>query len=174
MKIAKKIIFIGGIHGVGKGYLCENISSKYQIKHFSASDIIKWGEISNIKNKTVNDFDYTQQRLLKELKKIIKKERHYILDGHYCLLNSYNEPERIGIKNFQLINPKILVVVIEDIKIIVERLSNRDNINYTFELLKKMQDMEVEYALFLSKKINIPLINIYKQDYTSLIKHLEE
>lgn len=173
MKIAKKIIFIGGIHGVGKGYLCKNISSKYQIKHFSASDIIKWSEISNVRKKTVKDFDYTQQRLLKGLKKTIKEEKHYILDGHYCLLNSNNEPERINIKTFQLINPKILAVVIEDIEIIAERLSNRDNSKYTFELLKNMQEMEIEYALFLSKELHIPLIKIYKQEYTSLIKHLK-
>jgi len=174
MKIAKKIIFVGGIHGVGKGYLCNKISKVYKIKYFSASKIIKWEEISSLNNKSVEDINFTQNRLIKGLNEVIKNDKYYILDGHYCLLNTKNEPESVNIETFELINPIVLSVVVEDIEIIARRLSNRDKTNYNFELLKRMQDMEIDYAQFLSKKLNIPFVKIYKQDYTSLIKYFSQ
>jgi len=38
----KEIIFIGGIHGVGKGTLCKRIASDLNIIHLSASEVLKW------------------------------------------------------------------------------------------------------------------------------------
>lgn len=35
------IIFIGGIHGVGKGTLCKRIESELGIIHLSASEVLK-------------------------------------------------------------------------------------------------------------------------------------
>lgn len=35
------IIFIAGIHGVGKSTLCKKLSSRYNIEHYSASELIK-------------------------------------------------------------------------------------------------------------------------------------
>jgi adenylate kinase len=60
----KEIIFVGGIHGVGKGTFCRKISDSFQVEWFSASDLLKWSEISTKENKKVADFDETQQRLL--------------------------------------------------------------------------------------------------------------
>ena len=37
----KNIIFIGGIHGVGKGTLCEKVCNDLNIRHLSASEVLK-------------------------------------------------------------------------------------------------------------------------------------
>ena len=60
----KNIIFIGGIHGVGKGTLCEKVCNELNLQHLSASEVLKWEEISEKENKLVNDFTLTQNRLI--------------------------------------------------------------------------------------------------------------
>ena len=62
------IIFIGGIHGVGKGTLCERIESELGIVHLSASEVLKWKDFNvDSSDKRVADIDATQDRLLKNL-----------------------------------------------------------------------------------------------------------
>lgn len=36
----KGIIFIGGVHGVGKGTLCKRLASDLKITHLSASEVL--------------------------------------------------------------------------------------------------------------------------------------
>ena len=65
----KKIIFVGGIHGVGKTTLCRKISEKLLLKHFSASDLISNLKSENIaKDKKVSDVNENQNILLESIK----------------------------------------------------------------------------------------------------------
>lgn len=80
MEFIKNIIFIGGIHGVGKGTICEDISTKTDLIHITASEILKWEEISDNDNKLVKNIVSTQDRLIKGLKNLIEKEKLYLLD----------------------------------------------------------------------------------------------
>ena len=53
-----KIIFVGGVHGVGKSTFASMIKSKYsQIESLSCSDIIKW---ENPTHKKVENVGETQ------------------------------------------------------------------------------------------------------------------
>ena len=99
----KNIIFIGGIHGVGKGTLCEKICNEFNLSHLSASEVLKWEEISEKENKLVKDFTLTQNRLITNLKQIVNENEKYILDGHYCLLNKENFPKKIDFDTFDFI-----------------------------------------------------------------------
>lgn len=101
----KNIIFIGGIHGVGKGTLCEKICNDLNLRHLSASEVLKWEEISEKENKLVKDFTLTQNRPITNLQKIVKENEKYILDGHYCLLNYDRIPEKIDFETFSSLNP---------------------------------------------------------------------
>lgn len=154
------IIFIGGIHGVGKGTICKEIASKTDLIHITASEILKWNEISSSDNKLVNNISSTQERLINGLKSLIKKDKQYMLDGHFCLLNSNGIPCKIDEDTFDSINPKIISIVIDDIGKIVDRLDKRDNKKYDIKILDELQKMEIEYAKYLSKKYSIPYIEI--------------
>jgi adenylate kinase len=67
----KNIIFIGGIHGVGKGTLCRKVCNDLNLRHLIASEVLKWEEISEKKNKLVKDFTLTQNRLITSLQQIV-------------------------------------------------------------------------------------------------------
>nr|WP_298655519.1 ATP-binding protein [uncultured Flavobacterium sp.] len=129
------IIFIGGIHGVGKGTICKKIASKTDLIHITASEILKWDEISSSDNKLVNNISSTQERLINGLKSLIKNDKRYLLDGHFCLLNSNGIPCKIDEDTFDSINPKIISIVIDDIGKIVDRLEKRDNKKYDIKSL---------------------------------------
>lgn len=166
----KNIIFIGGIHGAGKGTICNEIVLKTDLIHLTASQILNWEEISESDNKLVKDITSTQSRLIIGLKNLIKKDKKYLLDGHFCLLNSKEIPSRIDEETFDQINPKAIVIVIDDVKKITQRLKVRDDKFYDIEILNELQQMEIEYAKYLSNKYSVPYIEIKGGDYTQLMK----
>lgn len=171
----KNIIFIGGIHGSGKGKICEEITSNFNINHLTASEVLKWTEISEQSSKTVVDISDTQNRLISNLQKIIKEEEIYLLDGHYCLLNSQNQPEKIPIQTFVDINPNKIILVIANSKEIKKRLETRDNKTYDLSLIDAFQNLEIEYANEISKVLSKPILIVdsLKFDLNNLINFIK-
>lgn len=154
MDYVKNIIFIGGIHGVGKGTICKEIVSRTNLVHITASEILKWNEISDSDNKLVANISSTQERLVIGLKNLIKKDKKYLLDGHFCLLNSDQTPIKIDESTFDQINPKVIAIVIDDVEKIRKRLEIRDGKIYDSEVLNQLQEMEIQYAKYLAKILN--------------------
>lgn len=162
--MTNNIIFIGGIHGVGKGTICQKLSQRYNFIHISASQVLKWEEISEKENKNVKNFESTQERLIYGLNEIIKPDKKYLLDGHFSLLNSEGFPERIPEVTFSKINPSAIAIITCDLKTILNRLQNRDNRLYDINILRKMQKLELESAEKISLKLNLPFFNIESSD----------
>jgi len=166
------LIFIGGIHGVGKGTICDKICEQTDFVHITASEILKWDEISKPDNKKVENIQNTQDRLIAGLDKALKKNENYLLDGHFCLFNSEGQVEKVPMKTFEKIAPKLIVIVTTKIDLIKERLEKRDNKKYDFDLLKSMQTSEKEHAQQISSKLNVPFVEIKDGNYKSLIEIL--
>ena len=169
MSFKKNIVFIGGIHGVGKGTSCKDIAIGTDLIHITAIHVLKWNEISKSDNKLVNNIFTTQQRLILGLKNLIEKDKQYLLDGHFCLLNSKGIPSKIEEETFDYINPRIVAIVIDDVEKVVERLEKRDKRKYDSKVLNELQEMEIEYAKYLSKKYSVPYIEIWNSNYKSLL-----
>lgn len=173
IKKKEKIIFVGGIHGVGKGTLCKELAPKFDLEHLTASEVLKWTEISSLKNKKVVNISSTQERLTSNLKKIINPDKKYFLDGHFVLLNSRNKPTKIEDSTFEAIQPMSIILVTSDPYIISERLNNRDSSIYDLQTLKKMQEMEIEHANHISRKLKIPLIEVKNNNTEDLFRYLK-
>lgn len=167
------IAFIGGIHGVGKSTICRKICDEVTLEYLSASDLIKWKDINeDIQNKKVWDISLTQDRLVVGLENRIQKKKYYLLDGHYCLINSENKIVNIPLDTFKLINPFSLSIIIGDIIEIKNRLEKRDNFQYDQELLTEMQESELDYAKYLSKALGIVLSIGNQDDYSDILSSL--
>lgn len=172
----KNIIFIGGVHGVGKGNICQNIKLNLNIIHLTASEVLNWKDISDIENKFVQDINKTQDLLIVNLKRIVERNKKYLLDGHYCLLNKNRESERIPFKTFEELNLSKLIFVFEEPRIIKQRLEQRDGKIYDLEQIVYFQNMEMNYADEISQILNLPLIKIQSSNYNqeTLIKFIDE
>ena len=169
------IVFIGGIHGVGKSTICQHICRELNMEYLSASELLKWEEINDdAKNKKVNDIPLTQDRLITGLSKNIQNGHFYLLDGHFCLLNENDEVEKISKDIFMQINPKVLCLILGDITEIKTRLFMRDNKTYEFGLLEQLQNSELDYARQLSVALEVPLFIEESNDALNISKHLSK
>ena len=104
------------------------------------------------------------------LKNLIEKDKEYLLDGHFCLLNSNGIPSRINEDTFDQINPKAIAIVIDSVEKIAKRLETRDGKIYDIEVLYEFQQMEIEYAKYLSNKYSIAYVEIKDGKDTQLME----
>ncbi len=166
------IIFIGGIHGSGKGTICQNICTKQECIHLTASELLKWEEISDKTNKYVENIDNTQERLLAGLSNVIEKDKLYLLDGHFCLFDKKGEISKVPETTFESISPMLVVVINEDVELIKERLEKRDGRPYDFSVLKQMQEIEIAYSKEIAEKLGVNHFEINSDNYNNLLENM--
>ena len=167
----KNIIFVGGIHCVGKTTFSRKIKESIPlIETLSCSEVLKW---ENSKKKNVEDIESNQNRLIANLVEIIDIDKPYLLDGHFCLLNKNNNVERIGIDTFGDINPEMIILLIEDIDVIQKRLQERDNREYSIDILKKLASEETKYAHEVAQQIGVPIYVIKASEYRKVIENIK-
>ena len=122
--IKKNIIFVGGVHCVGKTTFMNNAKDSIPIlQTLSCSEVLKW---ENPSDKNVEDIKANQNRLIDKLIEIIDIDKPYLLDGHFCLLNKEGNVEAINIETFREINPEMIILLVDNVDIIKQRLSDRD------------------------------------------------
>lgn len=171
----ENITFIGGIHGSGKGNICLDVVKNTDLIHLTASEVLKWDELSRREEKVVKDINFTQDRLVTNLKAIIDMDKNYLLDGHYCLLNKMGIPEKIPIDTFSGIKPSKLILVITNPETIKLRLEKRDSKNYELNLINDFQSLEALTAKEVSEHLKVPLFIIKSEEYniTNLLNFLK-
>ena len=130
----------------------------HPINHLTASEVLNWNEVSkNPNDKKVVSISNTQELLLHNLKKIIKEDESYLLDGHLTLLNKDEKIERIPQETFIQINPKVLIVKTANPNLILKRLKERDNAVWNLDKIIQMQHEEITYAQEISSVLGIKL-----------------
>ncbi|MCW3789372.1 ATP-binding protein [Plebeiibacterium sediminum] len=174
MKNERKIIFIGGVHGVGKGTICKIITMQLPLEHLVASELIKWSEISsNSHIKNIDNINATQDKLLIALNNKGIDSKNYLLDGHFCLINNDNRPIEVPINTFKSINPVLLLLLVDSPKSIKEKLEKRDGVSYNIEFIDNLQKREIIYAKKVSNELNCELIIFTTEEYKNVIKKLK-
>ena len=168
------MIFIGGIHGVGKSYLCVKINN-HGFYTFSASKLIserKNFEFSD--NKLIPDIEDNQRHLISAISDINKRHKKYILEGHFCLLNSIGEVTRVPKETFLSLTPRAIIILKECPSIIADRYKRRNHIESRISNIKVFQDQEITYAIEIAKALNISyLIANGKSDFFTIIEFIK-
>lgn len=168
----KNIIFVGGVHCVGKTTFSRSIKKNIpQIETLSCSEVLKW---KNPSDKNVVDIEDNQKRLIANLIEIIDIDKPYLLDGHFCLLDNENNVERIGEEIFSDINPGIIILLIEDPDIIKKRLLERDSKEYSIEILECLISEEAKYAQEIAQLIEVPIHKIKASEYEKVIGDIKQ
>lgn len=155
MSKSKKIIFIGGVHGVGKSTFVNAVKAECpSVVGLSCSTILKW---ENPAHKAVENVEKNQNKLLANLPYFIDMDKNYLLDGHFCLLTEQGSIERVSIDVFENINPDMIILLEERPAVICQRLSERDSMQYSEELIKAFLNEERTYAKEVAETLGIPL-----------------
>lgn len=164
-----QIIFIAGIHGVGKTTLCHSISKELEINAYSSSDLIRKFKNIDDNEKIVESINSNQDILLESIKLNINEEKDYILDGHFILMDKDYSFKEVPLKTFIDIRLKYIVILYEDIDIIVKRLNDRDGSNYRKEFIEEFQRKEIDRGKEVAQSIGKPYIVINSSDYNEVL-----
>ena len=168
----RNIIFVGGIHAVGKSTFVKKVKEDNDLLiPISASDILKW---KDPKEKIVSDVQDNQNKLIENLHKIIDVDKPYLLDGHFCLMNSRGENERVPLQTFQDINPEMIILIVEDLEVIIQRLESRDGKKYDRQQLELLYDNETSWANDVADFLGIELYTIKSSEYGKVKQVISE
>lgn len=169
------ISFIGGIHGVGKSTVCADICAQTKLEYLSASKLIKWKEINtDAFNKKVVDIPSTQDRLINGLNQATQAGIHYLLDGHYCLLDRNGVITPVPVDTFIAMKPTSLHIIIGDVLEIKRRLQERDAKMYDKDLLHKMQEKEMQHANEVASLLGVTLSIDTQAEYSMNIASIKK
>lgn len=159
MIMDSQLIFIAGIHGVGKSTFCENFEKLHpNLESFSASSLIKnYKSTAFTDSKQVPNIDANQDILINALESQEITKDLVLLDGHFCLFDSEFTPQEIPSEVFLKLNLNLIIVLTAPVELIIERMKNRDGKTHSVEQLSKLQDLEISAAKNTADKLNIPL-----------------
>jgi adenylate kinase len=156
-----RLIFLGGVHGTGKGVFCDELGQSTPWEVLSASALIKWTEYAeDPKNLAVRSIPETQARLLAGLERECKPGGRYVLDGHFTLLDAGNNVSRVDSAIFEAIAPEAILIKTENAIIVHERLQQRDGRVYPLALIEHMLAEEATYSEELARHFNVPYLVI--------------
>ena len=170
------MIFISGIHGVGKSYFCNKLKAATGIESYASSKLIEQTKnVSFETDKKTGDIDDNQNYLLTAVEKLKELNPCFILDGHFCLLDRKGMITRIPEQTFIDLQPEVIVLLTEDVEIIAKRRMDRDGIEIDLEETQRFQNAEITYATEIAQKLGVPIkISAGSDDFQSIIDFIKE
>lgn len=168
------MIFISGVHGVGKSYFCNLVKDATGIECFSASSLIKERKKQGFPaDKRVDNIDENQSYLLAAVDALRASLGEFLLDGHFCLLNTEGMITRIPLDTFTTLKPEAIILLTENPEVIAKRRQKRDGVDHKTSDIKVFQDEEIKYAEEVSELLNVPLkISVGSSDIESTIQFI--
>ena len=149
------MIFVCGIHGVGKTEYCQELAKKLGILSFTAGQLIYKGKKDPSKSKRVNNINENQRILVEQVKKLKVERDRFILDGHMCLMNQKGTIESVREEVFSLLEIEEIEVLVDNPKNICERLRKRDGVVWEEDLIEKFQIQEIQHAKKIAKSLDV-------------------
>lgn len=164
------MIFVGGIHGVGKTTTCQDLAEKLGLRHKSASEIIREerAEAISLDSKRVDDVPGNQRLLLRGIQRYVVAQDSLLLDGHLTIINSHGAIDPIDISVFERLGIDLIVVIEDEPDAIVSRLNTRDGYTSSAETVAAHQEAEVAHAKELAASLGIRLIRAKPFDGATL------
>ena len=170
------MIFISGVHGVGKSYFCNLVKAATGIECFTASSLIRERKKQGFPaDKLVADIDENQLYLLAAVDDLRSNLGEFLLDGHFCLLNAEGVISRISLDIFTTLKPETIILLTESPDVIAKRRQERDNVVHNASDIKAFQDEEIKYAKEVAELLGVPLkISSGSNDIDSTIDFIKD
>ncbi|WP_287029593.1 ATP-binding protein [Pseudomonas sp. UBA6310] len=151
-------VFVAGVHGVGKSYLCEKYAQTHDVLHESASGLIRKekDQLNWSADKKVANVDDNQVALASAVHRISEQGHLLLLDGHFVLIDPYSEFIRLPPSVFKDLVITGVVLIEVSPKIISSRLKSRDSTQSAVDIVKFIE-AEREQARLVCKEIGAAL-----------------
>ena len=170
------MVFVSGVHGVGKSYFCGILKERLNISSHTASFLISERKKARFStDKHVADIDVNQLYLLEAVKELKDRNEEFLLDGHFCLLDQTGKITRVPLETFIRLSPDAIVLLIETPAIIAKRRKERDGVEHSIVDIKAFQDEELKYAQEVAELLHIPLkVSSGSSDIESTIEFIRD
>lgn len=153
------MIFVSGIHGVGKTYFCNEMKKRVKVESYSASQLIADRRNEGFSaNKLVSNIDDNQDLLVAAINELREAGKEFILDGHFCLLSESGEITRIPLATYMFLRPDVIILLTEKPEVIAERRMQRDQVLQNVSEIKVFQQEEECYAKEIAEQLGVFLV----------------
>ncbi len=152
-------VFVAGVHGVGKTYLCQRAGASLGITHASASKLIReqlalpaWNA-----NKLVSDIEGNQRALVAAIERYADEKKEILLDGHFLLRDESGRLTEISSEVFASLNLAGVVLLEKDLEVIRRQVADRDGHEPEAEPLLEAIRAEKHRAQEVCSQLALPL-----------------
>lgn len=159
-------VFVAGVHGVGKTFLCRQFAGAFAVLHESASGLIRrereladWGL-----DKRARDVDDNQTALCSAVQRINSEGRSLLLDGHFVLIDERAELVHLGSSVFENLCLRGVVLLEASPKTISDRLMGRDSSTSAVDIASFIES-ERSNATSICNDLGISLEILFEPDY---------
>ena len=161
-----QLVFVGGIHGVGKTSISRSLAEMLPAVHVTAGTLIRETASSDhvvtvgVGNKAVPDVDGNQELLLRGLASFrarIGPNQPLILDGHFCLLDPSGNVAEISLDVFAAMEPTAVLLVTAEPEAVRARLMRRDAESPPLDVIAQLSNREEARAVEVSTALAIPM-----------------
>lgn len=175
-KYTGKVVFVAGVHGVGKSSMCDAYVRKFGFTHKSASQLIREAKAEAIakNSKAVNDIAGNQQLLIQAVTQIRESGENLLLDGHFAILDVDHRPTPLPTNVFSDLTIDSIIAVYDESHSIASRLACRDNQPMSQTEIDLLQTLELDRAKQVSEELNLPFIELKALDQISFNKTVQK
>ncbi|BAP87351.1 flagellar adenylate kinase [Burkholderiales bacterium GJ-E10] len=169
------VIFVAGVHAVGKTTLCKQAEQTKEIAHYSASDLIREEKANAVpeQGKVVTEVDAPQRHLIRAVHRVLPRHGGKILlDGHFSLLTATGKIEMISVDVFHALGLERVVVLHDEPVAIAARWSRRDGGAVDLAMVTTHQEEELRHARHVAQTLAIPLTEVRAFDTVAFMSSL--
>ena len=164
------VIFLSGVHGVGKGFLGAPVANALGISHFTASQLIReekgqatWGT-----DKKTSDLDDNQLALIRAVGQRRLTHPSILLDGHFVLRNAQSVLTPLSTSVFKELHLTGVILLTEAESVIAARLALRDKGTPDVQAISELAEAELNHARSVCTELKLPLVKIHSPTLASL------
>jgi adenylate kinase len=157
------VIFLAGVHGVGKGFLGIPVAKALGISHFTASQLIREvkGQVTWGADKKTSDLDDNQLALLRAIGQRRLSHKTILLDGHFVLRNAQGALTPLDAKVFQALHLTGVILLTEESNVIANRLAARDKREIDVHGITELAEAESAHAKTVCHELSLTLTVIH-------------
>jgi adenylate kinase len=164
-------VFVAGVHGVGKSFLCQRYVNDCSVVYESASGLIRKerAQVHWSTDKKVAHIDDNQIALRTAVQRIITTGQSLLLDGHFVLINDKSEFVALEPSVFQDIGITGVVLLEADAGVIASRLAARDSSRSAVDI-GLFLERERAQAHYVCQELSVPLHILDQPDFPEFSK----
>lgn len=169
------IVFVGGIHGVGKTFLGAPAAKHLGIRHATASQLIREerGLQSWSADKRVTSIDENQAALISATTRLRAEGHRLLLDGHFVLRDANGSLTEVDVRVFRDLQIGAVLLLATDLNVVMSRLAERSDYSWSEPELRNLANYEEAHARRVATELRLPLKHLFsptQEDFVTALK----